>query len=208
VGFDRRVWHGHDRMTSNLARHAVVAVPHAGPPPAAVGRLYLPVFSVSSMMAVVVKLPPIMRVDACGPRVLCAVQGVARSLRHTDSVHTPFPRPSRGSGLSRGCDDPALAFYPGSQQTARPPETVLLGPDTRAGTLSVAVVSHDPSQTVRRTRETRHPTTTRLSKWRRRARCPRLRTATRQSPIGARRRQSRCVAGDHSRGHSAPDTTA
>ena len=30
-----------------------------------------------------------MRVGACGPRVLCAVQGVARSSRHPGSVHTP-----------------------------------------------------------------------------------------------------------------------
>jgi len=46
-----------------------------------------------------------------------------------------------GPELSRGCDDPALAFYPGAHRLVRPPETVLSrSGHVSYGTFSVSVV--------------------------------------------------------------------
>jgi len=65
-----------------------------------------------------------MRVDACGPRAVCAVQGVARRLRDTGSVHTPVRR--TWVGVVAGAE-PALAFYP-ARTAVRLPETVSVSP--------------------------------------------------------------------------------
>jgi|KBSSwiStaDraftv2_1062776.scaffolds.fasta_scaffold306450_2 hypothetical protein len=81
----------------------------------------------------VVKLLLMVRVGACGPRVLRAVQGVARSRRHTGSVHTLFGDPSAvshaGPGVSRG-SNPVLAFYPSTSDATASQRRCSLDPDT------------------------------------------------------------------------------
>jgi len=90
------------------------------------------------MLRPLVKLP--LDDDACGRlwAAFCAVQGVARSWRHTGSVHTPSSSLSRGSGMSRGHNDPVLAFYPGALDAASGLQRLFsLDPDTGAATPSL-----------------------------------------------------------------------
>jgi len=159
----------------------------------------------ASMMRRSVKL----LVDACGrcgPRVLCAVQGVARSSRHTGSVHAPLSS-SRGPGVSRGPRPSARLLSGHTRIAARPPETVQ-SPSGHVcdSTLSVAVVWRRPAER-RACRPRESPlAATPFSEWRRPARRRRSRTATARSAVVARPRRSRCVATGCRPPRSASDT--
>jgi len=150
-------------------------------------------------------------VDACGrcgPRVLCAVQGVARSSRHTGSVHAPLSS-SRGPGVSRGPRAQRSPSIRARAIPARPPETVPSRPGHEGGsTLSVAVVCRRPAaRRACRPRES-PPATTRVSGSRRPASHRSWRSATARSAADGRPRRCRSVATGYYPPQSAPDTTA
>ena len=104
------------------------------------------------MLRVAVKPSSLMRVDAFGPRAVCAAQGVARSSRYAGSVHTRFS-PHARSGADWGPmtqSSPSIrthALRRGPQRLCSlDPDTVVTVPPLWRYALG------DPAQIVRVTR--------------------------------------------------------